>query len=144
MLNHLCSWSTISTTTPTTAPCLLQLSSHHLHLCWFTSPRTLCLGLLLTPATIVCPNPTTCELASPCHEPMVREKKRMEETHGKKTDKRENSLLVFYHYRKHLNFRGPKTHENKRKPTKIAYRQLFPSVPTKKSYFRRLPQGRRK
>jgi hypothetical protein len=25
------------------------------------------------------------------------------------------------HYRKHLNFRGPKTHENKRKPTKIHY-----------------------
>jgi hypothetical protein len=43
-----------------------------------------------------------------------------------------------YHYRKHLNFRGPKTHENKRKPTKIAAenkfdetRQLFTSVPTK-------------
>ena len=29
---------------------------------------------------------------------------------------RENS-----HYRKRLNFRGPKTHENKPKPTKIEY-----------------------
>jgi hypothetical protein len=26
-----------------------------------------------------------------------------------------------HHYRKRLNFRGPKTHENKPKPTKIAY-----------------------
>jgi hypothetical protein len=46
-----------------------------------------------------------------------------------------------FHYRKHLNFRGPKTHENKSKPTKIAAenkfdenRLLFPSAsprPTK-------------
>jgi hypothetical protein len=55
---------------------------------------------------------------------------------------------LFNHYRKHLNFRGPKTHENKRKPTKIAAenkfdenRQLFTSVPTKMIYFRRLPQS---
>jgi hypothetical protein len=55
------------------------------------------------------------------------------------------------HYRKRLNFRGPKTHKNKPKPTKIATenkfdenRQLFPSVPMKKTYFRRLSQGRRK
>jgi hypothetical protein len=55
------------------------------------------------------------------------------------------------HYRKHLNFRGPKAHENKPKPTKIAAenkfdenRHLFPSVPTKNTYFRRLSQGRRK
>jgi hypothetical protein len=48
------------------------------------------------------------------------------------------------HYRKHLNFRGPKIHENKLKPTKIAAEnkfdennQLFPSVPTKMTYFRR-------
>jgi hypothetical protein len=59
--------------------------------------------------------------------------------------------VIAEHYRKRLNFRGPKTHENKRKPTKIAAenkldenRQLFPSVPTKTTYFRRLPQGRRK
>jgi hypothetical protein len=55
------------------------------------------------------------------------------------------------HYRKRLNFRGPKTHENKPKPTKIAAenkfdenRHLFSSVPTKNTYFRRLSQGRRK
>jgi hypothetical protein len=55
------------------------------------------------------------------------------------------------HYRKHLNFCGPKTHENKLKPTKIAAKnkfdennQLFLSVPTKMTYFRRLSQGRRK
>jgi hypothetical protein len=55
------------------------------------------------------------------------------------------------HYRKRLNFRGPKTHENKPKPTKIAAknkfdenRHLFPSVPKKNTYFRRLSQGRRK
>jgi hypothetical protein len=55
------------------------------------------------------------------------------------------------HYRKCLNFRGSKPHENKRKATKIAAennfdenRQLFSSVPTKTTYFRRLPQGRRK
>jgi uncharacterized coiled-coil protein SlyX len=42
------------------------------------------------------------------------------------------------HYRKRLNFRGPKTHENKPKPTKIAAenkfdenRWLFASAPTK-------------
>jgi hypothetical protein len=32
------------------------------------------------------------------------------------------------HYRKHLNFRGPKTHENKRKPTKQA---IFVGMTTK-------------
>ena len=55
------------------------------------------------------------------------------------------------HYRKRLNFRGPKTHENKPKPTKIAAenkfdenRHLFSSVPTKNTYFRRLSQGRQK
>jgi hypothetical protein len=38
---------------------------------------------------------------------------------------RSSSLLLprlcFFHFRKRLNFRGPKTHENKRKPTKIGY-----------------------
>jgi hypothetical protein len=29
------------------------------------------------------------------------------------------------HYRKRLNFRGPKTHENKPKPTKIAAENKF-------------------
>jgi hypothetical protein len=33
-----------------------------------------------------------------------------------------------YHYRKHINFHGPKTHENKRKPTKKA---IFVGMPTK-------------
>jgi hypothetical protein len=60
-------------------------------------------------------------------------------------------MNILEHYRKRLNFRGPKTHENKPKPTKIApknkfdeNRQLFPSVPTKTTYICRLPQGRRK
>jgi hypothetical protein len=38
------------------------------------------------------------------------------------------------HYRKRLNFRGPKTHENKRKPTKTGYFRLYfrrPWWPTK-------------
>jgi hypothetical protein len=63
----------------------------------------------------------------------------------------EQSESHSFHYRKHLNFRGPKTHENKLKPTKIAAEnkfdennQLFPSVPTKMTYFRWLSQGRRK
>jgi hypothetical protein len=62
-----------------------------------------------------------------------------------------NSQTSGLHYRKRLNFRGPKTHENKPKPTKIAAenkfdenRQLFPSAPTKNTYFRRLFQGQRK
>jgi hypothetical protein len=45
--------------------------------------------------------------------------------------------LMWIHYRKRINFRGPKTHENKHKPTKIAAKnkfdetvQLFSSVPT--------------
>jgi hypothetical protein len=65
------------------------------------------------------------------------------------------------HYRKRLNFHGPKTHENKLKLTKIDYfrrhtdeiaaenmldenKQLFSSAPTKITYFRRFVQGRRK
>jgi hypothetical protein len=30
-------------------------------------------------------------------------------------------MYFYQHYRKRLNFRGPKTHENKPKPTKIEY-----------------------
>jgi hypothetical protein len=56
------------------------------------------------------------------------------------------------HYRKRLNFRGPKTHENKPKPTKIENfrrqadenRWLFASAPTKIAHFRRLWKSRRK
>jgi hypothetical protein len=35
------------------------------------------------------------------------------------------SIDSWRHYRKRLNFRGPKTHENKHKPTKIAAENKF-------------------
>jgi hypothetical protein len=37
-------------------------------------------------------------------------------------------MKVSLHYRKHIYFRGPKTHENKHKPTKKA---IFICMPTK-------------
>jgi hypothetical protein len=47
------------------------------------------------------------------------------------------------HYRKRLNFRGPKTHENKPKPTKIAYFRR-PKISSTKigNYFRRYRRKR--
>jgi hypothetical protein len=40
---------------------------------------------------------------------------------GPRRQKLQRSESNGIHYRKHLNFRGPKTHENKPKPTKIEY-----------------------
>jgi hypothetical protein len=37
-------------------------------------------------------------------------------------DRKLNEFLALnQHYRKHINFRGPKTHENKHKPTEKVY-----------------------
>jgi hypothetical protein len=43
------------------------------------------------------------------------------DTKAYRIDEDITSIHTMNHYRKHLNFRGPKTHENKRKPTKIYY-----------------------
>jgi hypothetical protein len=55
------------------------------------------------------------------------------DTKAYRIDEDITSIHTMNHYRKHLNFRGPKTHENKCKLTKIAAknRQLFSSAPTK-------------
>jgi hypothetical protein len=41
------------------------------------------------------------------------------------------------HYRKRLNFRGSKTHENKRKPTKIGYFRRHTDENSHRKYVRR-------
>ena len=40
------------------------------------------------------------------------------------------------HYRKHINFRGPKTHENKRKPTKKGYFLRHADENSRRKYIR--------